>query len=88
MISEHLNRLQVLNLCETPVTDKGLAFLTCMKMLRKLNLNSTHLSPLTFETLKVKEKEAKRTNDVHRTFLFKEKLPALQECDIRYTDAW
>jgi len=62
-------RLQVLNLCETPVTDKGLAYLTCkfiilglnfnvfvfqgMKMLKKLNLNSTHLSPLTFETLKV-----------------------------------
>ncbi|CAF3906067.1 unnamed protein product [Rotaria sp. Silwood2] len=89
LISEHLNRLQVLNLCETPVTDKGLAYLACkvmifvnilfvacclfgylgMKMLRKLNLNSTHLSPLTFEALK-------------------EKLPALQECDIRYTDAW
>ena len=29
LISEHLNRLQVLNLCETPVTDKGLAYLTC-----------------------------------------------------------
>ncbi len=70
MISEHLSRLQVLNLCETPVTDKGLAYLACklrlivedfslsrlfsgMKMLRKLNLNSTHLSPLTFEALKV-----------------------------------
>ncbi len=69
------------------MTDKGLAYLACkliiilillfylfelflgMKMLRKLNLNSTHLSPLTFEALK-------------------EKLPALQECDIRYTDAW
>jgi len=69
LISEHLSRLQVLNLCETPVTDKGLAYLAGMKMLRKLNLNSTHLSPLTFEALK-------------------EKLPALQECDIRYTDAW
>jgi hypothetical protein len=44
-------------------------FILGMKMLRKLNLNSTHLSPLTFEALK-------------------EKLPALQECDIRYTDAW
>jgi hypothetical protein len=27
-ISEHLHKLQVLNLCETPVTDKGLASLT------------------------------------------------------------
>jgi hypothetical protein len=40
-----------------------------MKQLRKLNLNSTNLSALTFESLK-------------------ERLPALQECDIRYTDAW
>lgn len=91
LISEHLQRLQVLNLCETPVTDKGLACLACMyfcdwfriffykrfniffilamKQLRKLNLNSTNLSELTFEGLK-------------------ECLPALQECDIRYTDAW
>jgi hypothetical protein len=29
LISEHLQRLQVLNLCETPVTDKGLACLSC-----------------------------------------------------------
>ncbi len=29
LISEHLTRLQVLNLCETPVTDKGLACLAC-----------------------------------------------------------
>lgn len=29
LISEHLQRLQVLNLCETPVTDKGLACLAC-----------------------------------------------------------
>jgi hypothetical protein len=31
LISEHLQRLQVLNLCETPVTDKGLACLACKK---------------------------------------------------------
>lgn len=68
-LSEHLHKLQVLNLCETPVTDKGLCCLSSMKNLRKLNLNSTHLSALTFEGLK-------------------EKLPALQECDVRYTDAW
>lgn len=30
LISEHLQRLQVLNLCETPVTDKGLSCLACM----------------------------------------------------------
>lgn len=29
LISEHLQRLQVLNLCETLVTDKGLAYLAC-----------------------------------------------------------
>jgi hypothetical protein len=29
LISEHLQRLQVLNLCETPVTDKGLVSLAC-----------------------------------------------------------
>ena len=29
LISEHLQRLQVLNLCETPVTDKGLTCLAC-----------------------------------------------------------
>lgn len=29
LISEHLTRLQVLNLCETPVTDKGLSYLAC-----------------------------------------------------------
>ena len=28
LISEHLQRLEVLNLCETPVTDKGLVCLT------------------------------------------------------------
>ena len=29
LISEHLQQLQVLNLCETPVTDKGLSCLAC-----------------------------------------------------------
>lgn len=29
LISEHLQKLQVLNLCETPVTDKGLSCLAC-----------------------------------------------------------
>ena len=33
LISEHLTRLQVLNLCETPVTDKGLAYLACKLIL-------------------------------------------------------
>ncbi|XP_069113637.1 C-Maf-inducing protein-like [Argopecten irradians] len=69
MISEYLQKLQVLNLCETPVTDKSLICLSALKNLRKLNLNSTSLSALTFEGLKTK-------------------LPALQECDVRYTDAW
>lgn len=32
LISEHLQRLQVLNLCETPVTDKGLACLACKQL--------------------------------------------------------
>ncbi|XP_076044288.1 C-Maf-inducing protein-like isoform X2 [Oratosquilla oratoria] len=69
LISEHLHKLQVLNLCETPVTDKGLGSLSSLKNLRKLNLNSTSLSAQTFEELK-------------------ECLPALHECDVRYTDAW
>ncbi|XP_069681421.1 C-Maf-inducing protein-like isoform X2 [Periplaneta americana] len=69
MISEHLHKLQVLNLCETPVSDKGIAALASMTNLRKLNLNSTKLSAQTFEILK-------------------QKLPALQEFDVRYTEAW
>ena len=31
LISEHLHKLQVLNLCETPVTDKGLEALAGKK---------------------------------------------------------
>ncbi|KAL0279312.1 UNVERIFIED_CONTAM: hypothetical protein PYX00_000901 [Menopon gallinae] len=69
IIAEHLDKLQVLNLCETPVTDKGISALAGMKNLKKLNLNSTKLSPETLETLK-------------------QKLPELQELDVRYTDAW
>ncbi|XP_070575082.1 C-Maf-inducing protein-like isoform X2 [Ptychodera flava] len=69
LISEHLLKLQVLNLCETPVTDKGLNCLTQIKSLRRLNLNSTQLSALTFVKLKAQ-------------------LPSLEECDVRYTDAW
>lgn len=37
LISEHLQRLQVLNLCETPVTDKGLACLAC-KLLIEISI--------------------------------------------------
>ena len=33
LITEHLLRLEVLNLCETPVTDKGLLCLTCKNLL-------------------------------------------------------
>jgi hypothetical protein len=54
IISEHLHKLQVLNLCETPVTDKGLQALVSLKGLRKLNLNSTSLSEQTFQRLKEK----------------------------------
>ncbi|CAG0914981.1 unnamed protein product [Notodromas monacha] len=52
LICEHLTQLQVLNMCETPVTDKGLQCLTSLKGLRRLNLNSTWLSVTTFEMLK------------------------------------
>ncbi|XP_017767648.1 PREDICTED: C-Maf-inducing protein-like isoform X2 [Eufriesea mexicana] len=69
MISEHLQTLQVLNLCETPVSDKGISTLTSLTSLRELILNSTKLSVQTLESLK-------------------KCLPALQEYDIRYTDAW
>ena len=33
LISEHLGNLQVLNLCETPITDKGLSHLTCKRLI-------------------------------------------------------
>lgn len=33
MISEHLQKLQVLNLCETPVSDKGISSLACKEIL-------------------------------------------------------
>ncbi|KAG1665382.1 C-Maf-inducing protein [Nymphon striatum] len=69
LICDHLPKLQVLNLCEAPVSDKSIASLGSLKNLRKLNLNSTKLTASTFETLKIK-------------------LPSLQQCDIRYTDAW
>lgn len=69
LLAEHLQKLTVLNLCETPVTDKGINSLAAMKNLRDLNLNSTKLTALTFEGLK-------------------ERLPALRNCDVRYTDAW
>ena len=45
--------LQSLNLCETAVTDEGLCALSFLKNLRILNLNSTKLSALTYECLKV-----------------------------------
>jgi hypothetical protein len=86
LLSEHMQKLQVLNLCETPVTDRGLSSLSSMKSLRKLNLNSTHLSALTFEGLKVWA-SCWRYSPSHNAS-FQEKLPALQECDVRYTDAW
>uniref|UniRef100_A0A8C9JPV3 C-Maf inducing protein n=1 Tax=Panthera tigris altaica TaxID=74533 RepID=A0A8C9JPV3_PANTA len=53
LLSEHLTMLQVLNLCETPVTDAGLLALSSMKSLCSLNMNSTKLSADTYEDLKV-----------------------------------
>jgi len=35
MISEHLQKLQVLNLCETPVSDKGISTLACEYLVSK-----------------------------------------------------
>ncbi len=52
LLSEHLTMLQVLNLCETPVTDAGLLALSSMKSLCSLNMNSTKLSADTYEDLK------------------------------------
>ena len=79
-----------------------ISYLTAMKSLRKLNLNSTHLSALTFEGLKVsfltfrpadfvaKEEKFRLLCNAESCTLYspQEKLPALQECDVRYTDAW
>ncbi|XP_076849560.1 LOW QUALITY PROTEIN: C-Maf-inducing protein [Brachyhypopomus gauderio] len=54
LLSEHLACLQVLNLCETPVTDAGLLALSSMKSLCSLNMNSTKLTADTYEDLKAK----------------------------------
>ncbi|XP_055030928.2 C-Maf-inducing protein [Misgurnus anguillicaudatus] len=54
LLSEHLACLQVLNLCETPVTDAGLVSLSSMKSLCSLNMNSTKLTADTYEDLKAK----------------------------------
>ncbi|KAI5709619.1 hypothetical protein M8J75_001674 [Diaphorina citri] len=51
-ISEHLTQLEVLNLCETPITDSGIVALCALKSLRVLNLNSTKLTEDMLETLK------------------------------------
>jgi len=37
LLSEHLHRLQVLNLCETPVTDKGLSYLSGKYHVRRVS---------------------------------------------------
>ena len=52
-MAEHLYNLRSLNLCETPVTDEGLLVLALLPNLQRLNLNSTKLTALTFESLKV-----------------------------------
>lgn len=52
MVAEQLHNLESLNLCETPVTDDGLSSLVIMSNLRNLNLNSTRLSPTTYEKLR------------------------------------
>ncbi|ESO04927.1 hypothetical protein HELRODRAFT_78103, partial [Helobdella robusta] len=54
LICEHMQSLEVLNLCETPVTDKGLLCLTALRNLKKLNLNSTSVSATTLQNLKSK----------------------------------
>uniref|UniRef100_A0A8K9XQJ4 C-Maf-inducing protein n=1 Tax=Oncorhynchus mykiss TaxID=8022 RepID=A0A8K9XQJ4_ONCMY len=54
LLSEHLACLQVLNLCETPVTDAGLLSLSSMKSLCSLNMNSTKLTADTYDDLKAK----------------------------------
>ena len=68
-----------------------------MKSLRRINLNSTKLSALTFEEIKVRLKTTTcllhlrlRTCTSHPVFplSFQEELPALQEVDVRYTEAW
>ena len=65
---------------------------SAMKSLRRINLNSTKLSALTFEEIKVSARH------VSAVFTFQpypvvccrlqEELPALQEVDVRYTEAW
>ena len=54
LLAEHLPMLESLNLCETPVTDSGLSSLVILTSLKNLNLNSTKLSPVMYEKLKVR----------------------------------
>lgn len=65
MVAEQLHNLESLNLCETPVTDDGLSSLVIMSNLRNLNLNSTRLSPTTYEKLRVSCVQGKNTSCFH-----------------------
>ena len=66
MVAEQLHNLESLNLCETPVTDDGLSSLVIMSNLRNLNLNSTRLSPTTYEKLRVSRVQGKNASCFHR----------------------
>ena len=64
-----------------------------MKSLRRINLNSTKLSALTFEEIKVSARHVSavftfQPYPVCCCFRVQEELPALQEVDVRYTEAW
>ncbi|KAK1785036.1 hypothetical protein P4O66_018469, partial [Electrophorus voltai] len=91
LLSEHLACLQVLNLCETPVTDAGLLALSSMKSLCSLNMNSTKLTADTYEDLKNEKSIGIRASCLNAFFLpsftQKAKLPNLKEVDVRYTEA-
>ncbi|ESO07947.1 hypothetical protein HELRODRAFT_75160, partial [Helobdella robusta] len=52
LISDHLDNLEVLNLCETLVTSQGILCLASLKNLRIVNLNSTAVSLSDYEKLK------------------------------------
>lgn len=103
MISEHLQKLQVLNLCETPVSDKGISTLACEYynnskvyhivyncQITKLSIIFSFSSYFTFSALtNLRKLNLNSTKLSAQTFeSLKKRLPALQEFDVRYTEAW
>lgn len=57
MLSEHLACLQVLNLCETPVTDAGLLALSCKETHRIIHIIEFHRNQFYYAETELNENE-------------------------------